>query len=502
MSARAAGKWYEKYELWLVAVCIAVFAGLILASINRSSIWHDEGYSAVLIENNYLGIVERTALDVHPPLYYLLLKTWAIVFGDQIMTLRLFSAACMLGAILVTWRIFRKLYGAKAGLVALAAMSMGSFLVRYGQEMRMYGLASLLASLATFWYIKTYLGKQSSTWQHAAYGLIVLAGMYTQYFFVLVPAVHAFHYFFVRLEGSWLSRVKSLGPMLVGGLVAVLGFLPWLPTVQKQFGEVHGSFWIPKVGVETLTSTPIAMTVFRKQFQMTGFYGLIAVLALLAVVLLVYKFYVSKQDKVSRLLVLSIVLPPVLLFVLSLPPMQPSYQDRYMSFMAPIFYGVLGVAALQIGRRWRYGTGLALAAVASLLIYGQVSNFWDGNNHGWEPQPYFTMNSVIDQIQDDSPVYATSLWTYFDARSTVQDRGMANKTQVLFNQYPTKWMGNWSAIYERPELMTTTIPEDVNALWLVDESGQNQYHGEELSDFVEKQSYSAGYAKITRYIRK
>ena len=493
-------KWYRKYELLFVVALSLLYIGLVVVSINRSSVWHDEGYTAVLIENDYAGIVERTAMDVHPPLYYLALKTWSLVLGDAVFTLRIFSAVCMLGAILIIWHIVRKIYGRRAGLAALTLMSIGPFLVRYGQEMRMYGLAALLASLATLVYLSIYNKTKSSAWRFVAYGLIVVAGMYTQYFFVLVPAVHLIHYLFASGESSFKRRFIKLRPFLISAVVIALIFAPWLPTVKNQFSEVHGSFWIPKVSIETLTSTPVAMTIMKKQYQMTGAYALIAIFALVVLIVLFRKFLLTYKDSPSRLLFLSIVGPPLLLFLLSLPPFQPSYQDRYMSFMAPIFYSVIALSIIAFNsRRSRLIAGLAAVAV---LAVGQVNNFIEGNNHGWSPAPYFTMNSILDRVTTDDPIYSTSLWTFFDAHIAAEDRGMENNTQVLFEEYPTRWMGNWSAIYDRPDLITTSIPGETEQFWLIDESGTPQYYGQSLEGFVAGETYTSGYAKITKYTKE
>ena len=439
-----------KKELIAVAVCILVFLSLTTVSIGRPSIWHDEGYTATLIESSYGGVIMRTAKDVHPPLYYIALKAWSSVFDNKIVTLRWFSAVCMLGAIVVTWHMLRRLYGSRLALAGLAAMSMGPFLVRYGQEMRMYGLASLLASIATYTYVIMRSRSRSSNKLAVIYGLLVAAGMYTQYFFILVPFVHLTHSI-ITTKGSLAIKAKSLLAYWVSALTAAVLFLPWLPKMMAQFVGVQGSFWIGPVGVETLTSTPVAMTYFKKQYEMTGVEGLAAVLAIGLVVLLVRQFILIKNDIDSRLLTLAILLPPALLFILSVPPLQPSYQDRYMSFLAPVFYSVLGMATLLFAKNIT-----RLASVLSLfvlLFHGQYSNFWDGNNHGWNPKPAFTMNQIIDQINDNSPVYSTSLWTYLDAYITLRDRGFDSTGQVLVDKIPSNWGGTGARYTIGPNLL-------------------------------------------------
>ena len=486
-------------EVMAVIMCIVVFLGVTTASIGRSSIWHDEGYTATLIEGSYGGIVMRTAKDVHPPLYYLVLKAWSAVVGDSVVTLRWFSASCMLGALIVTWHLLRRLYGWRLAVAGLAAMSMGPFLVRYGQEMRMYGLASLLASLATYVYVLMRSRARVSNRLAITYGVLVAAGMYTQYFFVLVPAVHVFHAA-MAYKGTFTQKLQSLLAYKTSVITAAVLFAPWVPKMFAQFVGVQGSFWIGPVGVETLTSTPVAMTYFKKQYEMTGVEGLAAVASLLFVIVLVRQFILKQKDTNSRLLALAILLPPALLFMLSIPPLQPSYQDRYMSFLAPIFYSVLGMAVLLFAhKRMRIAVGISLFV---LLFHGQYSNYWDGNNHGWNPRPAFTMNQIIDQIDGNGPVYATSLWTYFDAHITLRDRGFNEVNQVLVDKVPTNWGGNWSALYERPELLTTTIPKNTKVFWLIDESGERKYKGSELNDYEAGQTTQIGYARITKYYHR
>lgn len=485
-------------EKYIVVACVLLFVGLIGASVMRPSVWHDEGYTAVLVENSYGGIIERTALDVHPPLYYLALKTWSLVAGDSVLALRLYSAVCMLAALLITWRIIRKLYGVKVGLAALACMAVGPFLVRYGQEMRMYGQAALLASIATYLYLntlqKTSLKRKQAIW----YGVVIGAGMLTQYFFILVPLVHVVHAL-LQQKGSFKKRVIGLQKYVVSVVTAAGIFLPWAPKVLDQFTDVYGAFWIGPVGIETLTSTPVAMTAFKKQFQMTGVEGLLAVITVVLLYVIYKKYFKQHNNAQGRLLLLSVVLPPLFLFLLSVPPFQPSYQDRYMSFMAPLFYSIIGVGILAFTKT---KIRLSLAVFFMLLLgYGQWNNYWNGNNHGWSPNPTFTMNQIVDQISTNAPVYATSLWTYLDARTTLRDRGSSQTGQLLLKEEPATFKGNWSVAYQRPELYTTTIPSTVRSFWLIDESGSSKYSGTALQGYVPGISYTSGYARITEYTR-
>lgn len=47
------------------------------------SIWGDEGFSIRLGNADISYIIDRTARDVHPPLYYLILKLFFVLFGTH-----------------------------------------------------------------------------------------------------------------------------------------------------------------------------------------------------------------------------------------------------------------------------------------------------------------------------------------------------------------------------------------------------------------------------------
>ena len=59
--------------------------------LTQISLWHDEAFSGLLVKYGLKEMIYRTGLDVHPPLYYILLKGWVGVLGNSPLTLRLSS---------------------------------------------------------------------------------------------------------------------------------------------------------------------------------------------------------------------------------------------------------------------------------------------------------------------------------------------------------------------------------------------------------------------------
>ena len=129
--------------------CIGIFLALVLQSINLP-IWFDEGYTAYLVKGDFGEIWSLTAMDVHPPFYYFLLKIWSMIFGTSLVSLRMMSVFFGVVAIILLFFLVKKWFGKKPAMVATLAMAISPFLVRYGMEMRMYMVILTIVLAATY----------------------------------------------------------------------------------------------------------------------------------------------------------------------------------------------------------------------------------------------------------------------------------------------------------------------------------------------------------------
>ena len=75
----------------VTAVCaIAAACGSFALGVGRSN-WFDEGYTLIVESQPFARMMDLLKVDVHPPLYYLLLRMWISVFGSDVMALRAMS---------------------------------------------------------------------------------------------------------------------------------------------------------------------------------------------------------------------------------------------------------------------------------------------------------------------------------------------------------------------------------------------------------------------------
>jgi mannosyltransferase len=92
-----------------------------------------------------MGAVMRQ-IDASPALYPLLLHVWLAVSHSDLWT-RLLSAAFGIAAVYVVYRLGRRAFGERTGLLAAGLMALAPAHVEYAQYVRSYSLFTLLAAL-------------------------------------------------------------------------------------------------------------------------------------------------------------------------------------------------------------------------------------------------------------------------------------------------------------------------------------------------------------------
>ena len=262
----------------LTVVILLVAAAARFHWLPAQSLWHDEGNSYVQSTRSFVEIADNAARDIHPPGYYWLLKLWRGLLGETEFGLRSLSAFASILSVAFAFALGRTLYGRMAGLVAVALVALNTFSIYYAQEARMYALLALLAAASMWVFIKllTAAERDSSTpvdwWQRPAFrwavalGLLNAAGLYTQYafpFVLIAQGVLFLLWLGVQLIDARPLALRSLAYYVVANLLALLLFLPWLPTALDQV-----TTW-PNTGQPIPTAEALATIIAYFSFGLT-----------------------------------------------------------------------------------------------------------------------------------------------------------------------------------------------------------------------------------------
>jgi len=187
--------------------------------------------------------------DTNPPLYYLLLYVWTLIFGTSDMALRSFSIICSLACLPLLVNLARRIGGEVAILPTYVLFTFSPLAIYYSTEGRMYSLLWLCV-LATAWASLLLQERGGNAATCALWIVSSVAGFLTHYFFVF-PWLAILAYLLVR-PGK-LMRVHLAACVL---LVAVM-ILPWYFNLPKSLGSWRVTKdwlkWRPR-GFDQLTS--------------------------------------------------------------------------------------------------------------------------------------------------------------------------------------------------------------------------------------------------------
>jgi len=418
-------KTHPRIDFLVLAIGIAVFLAITIGNASRASIWFDEAFSTYISQFSFWDIARYTATDVHPPLYYWLLKIWSALFGSTELAYRSMSILFGAATMSVAFFLSRKLFGRKVAWLSLLFISLSPMLIRYSDEARMYTLAALIVLSATYVMIHAQESRKKSTW--VWYGVLVSLGMWTHYFTALAWLAHWVWWGTQRwqkgLKAKEFFAALFTREWLTAYITAVVVFVPWLPFMALQLGIVQGGgFWIGPVGVDTPSNYITNYFYYLEHGQAKSWLALALLFVVIVVIIAIPRTYraLNKTQKKSFLLIASLAwVPPVLLFLSSLPPLRSSFVERYLipsTIALSIFLAVVLVAGT---RKWKpLWRTLPIVLVAGMMIFG-ITNVYKYGNFNKNSNTHVLTREAMDLAQKSSPagvpIVANSPWIFYEA---------------------------------------------------------------------------------------
>jgi hypothetical protein len=220
--------------IWLgVAVLAGAFA-LRLVGVQAKALWWDEGITVFLANLTPAEYLDLRWMDIHPPLYRLVMLGWVRVAGSGDFAVRFLSVGLGVVAVALTCQLGKRLLGARGGLprprgalglLAAALLAASPFALFHSQEAKMYPLLLALTALALVAAERLFAGERGPAWWAALVGAGVLA-LWTHYYAATTLA--AINGAYVLL---WLGGKKGLPApraWVAAQVLTLFLFLPWI----------------------------------------------------------------------------------------------------------------------------------------------------------------------------------------------------------------------------------------------------------------------------------
>jgi len=403
---------------------ISVLVGLCVSLCFGDATWYDEIFSISIIEHSFSDIISFTASDVHPPLYYFILKVFAMVFGYNMVVFRLVSVLFFSGMLLIIGWFCKKHFGIWTAIFTVLFIAGAPNMLLYATEIRMYSLCCLFIIVSIVLAIEIYNEPNLKRW--VSFSIVNVLAAYTHYFAgaaaILIMCCLLCLILFKKenQKENIFSWIKSTS------LTAIL-YLPWLFVFYKQLTKVKGDYWIEPFSLEYLKD--YVKFVFGKD-------KMFAISLILLFLFAVFMIFYHRNKEYTKIFFIEIVtffsfiVAGILLSVL----VTPVFWKRYIIIVLPLFWMMVVSSLLQKKNK------VMLILLGAIGIFMLSSNFSNEYYHRTAEENssahYLLENEMQDEdiIYTETPFIMAAMSVYFDAK----DCYIAETSFVgeAFNRWP------------------------------------------------------------------
>jgi mannosyltransferase len=247
----------------VAVAAVVVIAGTVGRFLAPSGLWLDEALSVNISKLTLLKLPGALLQDGSPPLYYLVLHYWMLVFGQGDFAVRALSGIFSVATLPLLWFAGRRLGGRRMAWAALLLGASSPWAIYYATDTRPY---SLMALEAVAWYLAVVRAvEQPSRRRLVVLGVLTAALMYTHYWDLYLVAVGGAWVLWRWGRESWppgtdlrsasgtdlRSASGALRKVFWAMCGGVLLWLPWSPVFVYQVRHT-GTPWSSPPGPENL----------------------------------------------------------------------------------------------------------------------------------------------------------------------------------------------------------------------------------------------------------
>jgi uncharacterized membrane protein len=406
-------------------------------------------------------------------------------FGGTDVALRSLSVLFISISIVFAYLLVKRLFGRKKAGICALMLSISPMLIRYGQEARMYAMVTAIALSATY-VLVLLVENKNKKWLWIIYSVLIALGMLTHYFMALVWITHCLWYLSQSDKVSLREVPSNIihSKFIKSYMLAILLFLPWVPHMIAQFSTIQSNgFWISPVSADTMTNALTNMFFYLDHDQVQGWLGLFLVILVAGIIYMAVRSFnfIEKQKKNFLFLILMLsVVPVILLYLCSLPPLRSSFVERYVlssyAFLA-IFICVICFVNINKGFvRDKIIAYIVLAlSVMSMIIGINYVNYYGtyNKNTSTTSETKQLIAMIHKKSPNGEPITVTSPWVYYEA--VVYN---TNRFPVYFIQGNTQYkFGSLTMIKENNYHKITNINKfssHFKKVWCIDRSGTSE----------------------------
>ena len=346
--------WFAAYPIAFFLAVLFFFAAAYLMLVKKYEFTALLCFALAVLFLSAAGIHPA---DVHPPVYYLVLKGWIFLAGESEIALRSLSLIFGLLAMWQIWEYVNKRYGEKVAGVAVLLVGIGTTYIHYFTEIRMYSLV-LFLSVLSFNMLRDRL--EGKGWL-LGYSLVLISLPMVHYFAGLVPVIHALIWW--REKKDWRSVRDTFGPIFVGMVpIAVFFWVQKARIVGMWLSRPTVMSWISSISFGLNDGAGLLATL-----DVVNFWFIVFVLGLVA------WFVLKAKDKWTTTEFALVLFPQVIGIVIAM--FYHTYHHRFFLVTLWFLPVLLALAIVKVWEKKRVVAVLLMIVIVGVMLFNQVQKY-------------------------------------------------------------------------------------------------------------------------------
>lgn len=364
----------------------------------------DEYFTFALIKFPINDIITITSNDVHPPLYYLILKFIIKTLNltnlpyNLIYILKITSIIPYILILIVSLTKIKNEYNwLTAGLFAFTLITLSEFYINY-VSIRMYSWAMFFLVMSFIYLKDALITSDKKSW--ILFTLFTILGAYTHYF----AALSSFLIYLGLLIHIISNKNKiNFKNWILSVIISIISYVPWIPSLITQLHSVHESYWIPQIDfnyfINCISSIAINNSDFTINSQINMPLLIITILTLIILIILAINEYKTKKNSENYYILIGIFLFIItLLFGILLSiTFKPIIRVRYLVPPIAVFWLSVSIMIGRLDNKKLLTLTLSLILILSIFCFAEtIDNSFELNKNA------ITEQNILNDIKNDN----------------------------------------------------------------------------------------------------
>lgn len=302
-----------------------------LIYIDAQDICIDEPFTIYHAQFAVRDIVEFLEPTNNPPLFEIVLHFWIKIFGISAFSVRFLPVIFASASVIFVYKIAITLFNKQSAITAACLFTFSNYIIFYSHDCRVYSLF-LLLTCVSFYYLIKLIRFDFNKKDKVVFCVINILMVYCHYFGFIVWFVQAIYVsLFFRKYAFKFSALFGVSLLFYAPQIIVF--------LQRTSDSARNGTWI--------TNTVDAESLYNKIVLFANM-PVVSIICLAFLLFYIIKKLVVKSEQKANefefrneaLILIWFFVPLLFLFFVSLK--LPVFLDRYLVFISPAFYIMLG----------------------------------------------------------------------------------------------------------------------------------------------------------------